>query len=120
MFGFTDAGQLDKTDGQQYVEFQRPRTKKSSFTFRGLSTLEAWGFAEDDDEALDVTSFNGLQFAAGTTGEAIIIPKITETQARNVWIRRTSVYGHVDQDFAIRQDGNSESWTASVSMTEER
>jgi hypothetical protein len=120
-FGANDAGQLDKTDGQQYVAFTRPRTKQSEFSFRGLSTLEAWGFADGASAAQDVASMNGLQFSAGLTGEVIVLPKITGDASRGLWIRRAGVYGHLEAPLpTISQDGTSETWSASVRVLEER
>jgi hypothetical protein len=121
-FSFRDAGELSETDGQQYVEFRKSRTKVVPLSLRGLSTLQAWGFSNGDDEALAVPSINGMQFAAGLTGEVIVLPiAITDTPATDtLWQRRTGVYGHIVSPYQITRDINAESWRTSFTVQEER
>jgi len=121
-FGFRDTGELSETDGQQYVEFRKLRTKALTLSLRGLSTMEAWGFSSADSAAQAVPSINGMQFAAGLTGEVIVLPiAITDTPASDtLWQRRTGVYGHVVSPYSIKPDLNPELWQTSLTVQEER
>ena len=121
-FGFRDAGELSETDGQQYVEFRKLRTKSQQLTLRGLTTLQAWGFSNGSNQALAVPSINGMQFAAGLTGEVIVLPiALTDTPATDtLWQRRTGIYGHAVSPYSIKRDLNAETWTATLSLQEER
>lgn len=121
-FGFVDLSELSQTDGEQYVERLKLRTKSVPITFRNLTTLEAWGFSDGDALAADVPSINGMQFVAGITGEVIVLPiAITDTPASDtLWQRRTGVYGHIVSPYSIQRDMNSEAWTVSFTMKEER
>jgi hypothetical protein len=121
-FSFRDAGELSETDGQQYVEFRKLRTKSLSLTLRGLSTLQAWGFSNGASQALNVPSINGMQFAAGLTGEVIVLPiaATADPETDTLWQRRTGVYGHIVSPYQITRDMNAESWRTSFTVQEER
>lgn len=112
--GFRDAGKLDASAGEQNYEDERIRPRRARLVF-SCETLQAYGFEHDASLALDVPSFQGLQMAAGTTGELIAIPR---TSSR-LWMRRTAIYGHLTKDFTIVNTAG-QNYTVDLEIVEER
>lgn len=110
------AASLDATDGQQWVESPGVRTRVLTIPLEGARDTEtAWGFRDGSEIVTNSMSLNALQLEAGTTAEVIAIARTSTTQ----WTRRSAVYGHIEQPWAIGHKSGP-FWGASLTIVEER
>jgi hypothetical protein len=114
---FIDTGTLDASDGSQFYESKKTRTRALRVNLSAMPAQTAYGFADNASSALDVPSIQGLQMEAGCTSEIIVLPRTTS----GLWVRRMGVYGHVDANArpTIRKTAG-DSYSTSFTAIEER
>lgn len=114
--GFRDSGSLDATDGQQWVQSPGVITRVLTIPLEGERDTEThWGFADGSEAITNRMSLHALQMEAGTTGEVIAVAR-TST---DLWTQRTTVYGHIEQPWAIGHTAGPY-WGGSLTVVEER
>lgn len=113
---FRDSGSLDATDGQQWVESPGVITRVLTVPLEGARNTEThWGWKDGGSYVTNRMSLNALQLEAGTTGEVIAVAR-TST---DLWTQRTTVYGHIEQPWAIGHTAGPH-WAATLTIVEER
>lgn len=113
--GFDDPGKLDISAGLQAYESQRARPRTMRLSLSGLAALDAFGFSETANTAVERASLQGLQMYAGCTGEIIVLPRTSTS----LWMRRIGIYGHLAQTFDIQHQAGP-NYSAELSVVEER
>lgn len=93
-----DNGTLEASAGLQWYESPGVRTRRLDVTLSQMPTEVAFGFAEGATTANPAPCIQDMQLAAGATGEVVVIPRA----GNSLWIRRASVYGHLDRVPSIR------------------
>lgn len=99
--GFVDPGKLDTSAGGQAYESKKLKRRILKTTFSVIDTLLAFGMHEDSTFGVNPTSFQALQMECGTTGEVLVMPRLS-TQ---MWQHRIGVYGHLTGPFDITHQG---------------
>lgn len=111
-FGVIDRGSLDESDGGQAYEDRRDRGRSLTVTCANLSVMEAYGFTTAAVAAGNVPSIQDMLMAVGATGELIAIHRADSP----LWIRRTSIYGHLTPESLRLQHvaGDTYRWDATL------
>jgi hypothetical protein len=119
---FDERGTLDDTDGGQFYEEKRDRTRVLRVACTDMDRLTAFGFGASDATAADIMSVQGMQLEAGCTGDIVVIPKYdTSDPSNGLWMRRLAMYGHIDasQRPTIRKQ-SGDFYATSFAVIEER
>lgn len=114
---FIDAGEVTATKGGQYYDNTGVRSRVLTCSYTNLPCLCAYG-REDlatSGDRQDVSSFQGMQLVAGTTGDLIIVPR-TDT---DYWIIDTLIYGHLAHSFSIQRQPGSQYAVNNLVINEE-
>jgi len=109
-----DSGVLAPSADRQYWEDPGVRARVLRCTAR-LSTMEAYGFNEDDSTAADVPSIDDLRYTVGRTGEVIVIPRAQSP----LWINRTAIYGHFSKPPPLPHEAGP-NYTTTFDVVQER
>lgn len=111
-----DPGRLDLSYGGQAYADRRVIGRRLRMSFGTLTSDLAYGFGDTQTGAAgNNPCFQELQIVCGTTGELIMLPRLSTSH----WIRRAGVYGHLADEFEIRHVAGP-NYAVDLTMNEER